>query len=262
MKQFDSPLKNIAWLAYRWINPIFDPIRFFHALKGYFWFTRDYVRFRAMGTDMPLRFRDSYPILTDKMPTTPFDSHYFYQNVWATRRISANPHPEHMDVGSSIDMMSLLSVFKPVVFVDIRPLEVDLPNFRSLKGDIMDLPFESGSVPSLSSLNVAEHIGLGRYGDTIDPEGTIRATRELTRVLKPGGDLYFSLPVGRERICFNAHRVHLPSTILGYFQSLDLIEFSVITDDRVLLEHVNPDSASSYHFACGLFHFRKPSNSS
>lgn len=28
MRTFNSPIKNIAYLAYRWISPIFDPIRF------------------------------------------------------------------------------------------------------------------------------------------------------------------------------------------------------------------------------------------
>jgi len=258
MRQFDSPLKNTAYLAYRWISPIFDPIRFFHAVKGYFWYTRDYFKFRSMGTDMPLRFRDSYPILTDKMSTTPFDSHYFYQNVWATRRISSNPHSEHVDVGSSSDMMSMLSVFKAVVFVDIRPLEVELLNFRSVKGSILAMPFTSESVLSLSCLHVTEHIGLGRYGDPLDPEGSYKATQELKRVLAPGGSLYFSLPVGKPRICFNAHRVHSATQILEYFSGLELVDHACISDEIKVIEKPAISFMDSMSFGCGLFHFRKP----
>src|ERR1035437_9128085 len=63
---------------------------------------------------------------------------------------------------------------------------------------------------SVSCLHVAEHIGLGRYGDPIDPLGTNKALLELQRVLAPGGVLLFSMPVGRERVEFNAQRIWDP----------------------------------------------------
>ena len=47
-----------------------------------------------------------------------------------------------------------------------------------------------------------EHIGLGRYGDPIDPQGTEKAATELQRVLAPGGDLYLSLPIEKESRVF------------------------------------------------------------
>lgn len=95
----------------------------------------------------------------------------------------------------------------------------------------MQLPFASDPVGSLSFLHVAEHIGLGRYGDPLDPNGTRKACAELARVLTPGSSLYFSLPVGRLKLCFNAHRIHPPDQVLGFFQDLEMIEFSAVTDE-------------------------------
>ncbi len=84
------------------------------------------------------------------------------------------------------------------------------------------------------------HIGLGRYGDPLDPEGTIKAINELKRVLvlAVGGNLYFSLPVGSPRLCFNAHRIHSPGQILEYFSDLKLVEFSGVDDKGNFLENI------------------------
>src|SRR5207253_10606962 len=78
---------------------------------------------------------------------------------------------------------------------------------------LLSLPFADRSVESLSCLHVAEHVGLGRYGDELDPEGTVKAARELQRVVAPAGRLYFALPVGRPRTEFRseAHTSELQS---------------------------------------------------
>jgi len=111
---------------------------------------------------------------------------------------------------------------------------------------------------SLSCLNVAEHIGLGRYGDRLDPCGTEKACRELSRVLGPNGDLYFSLPVGYQRLCFNAHRIHSPSQIVRHFEGLDLIECAGVDDSGQFWRHQDVDAFERQTYACGFFHFRKP----
>lgn len=110
-------------------------------------------------------------------------------------------------------MISVLSANVKTIFVDYRPLRARLSNLVPLGGDIIRLPFRTGSVTSLSCLHVLEHVGLGRYGDPINPDGSRLAARELQRVLKPGGTLFLSVPVGRERVCFNAHRVFSSNTL-------------------------------------------------
>jgi hypothetical protein len=109
----------------------------------------------------------------------------------------------------------------------------------------------------LSCLHVAEHIGLGRYGDELDPYGTLKSCAELARVLAPGGFLYFSLPVGKPRICFNAHRIHSPEQILNYFRNLQLVSLSGIDDDNAYHELISIEQLSSMNYGCGLFVFTK-----
>ena len=110
---------------------------------------------------------------------------------------------------------------------------------------------------SLSCLHVAEHIGLGRYGDKLDPHGTKKAAKELARVLARGGSLYFSLPIGKERLCFNAHRIHSPGRVLEYFKGLELVELSGVDDFGVLHKNLDVEKMCSWDYGCGLFHFRK-----
>jgi SAM-dependent methyltransferase len=71
--------------------------------------------------------------------------------------------------------------------VDIRPVDIAVEGF--VFGSVLALPFPNASQASLSSVCVIEHIGLGRYGDELDPRGSEKAAAELTRVLAPRGDL-------------------------------------------------------------------------
>jgi len=240
-----------------WIAPIISFERIVNAPFKYGHFLRTWLIYEQMTGAEKLHFGDSYPQLFDATKSTPLDYHYFYQAVWATERIANNKVKWHTDIGSHADFVGTLSVHTPVVFVDIRPIRTQLPRLFSLSGSILDFPFASDSVMSLSCLHVAEHIGLGRYGDPLNPLGTQQACAEISRTLAPGGNLFFSLPVGRPRVCFNAHRVHSPKQILEYFKDLMLVEFSVVDDHGNLIIHANPDEMSHARYACGLFWFRK-----
>jgi SAM-dependent methyltransferase len=121
------------------------------------------------------------------------------------------------------------------------------------------MPFKDGSIASLSSLHVIEHVGLGRYGDPVDPAGYLKAAAELSRVLAPGGRLLLSTPIGHERTCFDAHRVFDPQTVIQAFGNLALIEFSLIDDEgRRIIADATFDHARRCEYGCGLFVFQKP----
>jgi SAM-dependent methyltransferase len=219
-------------------------------------YVRDWRRWHNLG-GRPLNLRDSHPCLCDWVSTTPFDPHYFYQGAWLARRIADMRPARHVDVGSSVLTLSVLSATTETLFIDRRPLPVQLPGLRCEEGDILALPFADGSVVSLSCLHVIEHIGLGRYGDPIDPAGSARAAQELARVLAPGGRLYLSTPVGRERVCFNAHRVFAPETVIAMFDSLCLESFGWVDDRGALHMAARPDDARGAEYGCGLFEFAK-----
>ena len=140
-----------------------------------------------------------------------------------------------------------------VTFVDIRPLEVDIEGLTPIAGSVLDMPFADGALESVSCLHVAEHIGLGRYGDPLDPQGTRKAAAELQRVLAPGGQLLFSLPVGRPRVEFNAHRVHDPHEVASWFAACELREFAGVDDAGVFRRHRSLDELAGARYACGMY---------
>lgn len=203
------------------------------------------------------KFRDSAPYIHDKTGTTPFLRHYFYQDIWAARNIAASGVDAHVDVASRIDLVGFLTAITKVTFIDIRPLEANLPNFECKTGSIVAMPYADSEVRSLSCLHVAEHIGLGRYGDPLDPLGTKKACKELARVLARGGNLYFSTPVGIPRLCFNAHRIHSVDMILEYFSDLRLVRLDGIDDQNNYHNNIDRAILNNSNYACGLFHFTK-----
>jgi SAM-dependent methyltransferase len=221
-------------------------------------YLRDRAAYRRLPGAEPLRWRDAFPKLGDRQATSPYDPHYFFQDAWAARQVVEARPPRHVDVGSRVDLVAFLAAVTPVTFVDIRPLEAELEGLSSVAGSVLDLPFPTTSLRSVSCLHVAEHIGLGRYGDPLDPAGTRKAAAELQRVVAPGGQLLFSLPVGRERVAFNAHRIHRPQTVRGWFDELELAEFSGVGDDQRFRRHRQLEELESQHYACGMFRLVRP----
>jgi SAM-dependent methyltransferase len=208
-----------------------------------------------------LLLRELYPVLDDKSAEAGAASGvYFHQDLWAARKVCDRRPPRHLDVGSRIDgFVAHLLTFMPVEVVDIRPLTSDVSGLRFVQEDGTTLEtIPTASVESVSSLHAVEHFGLGRYGDPIDPDATFAAMRALARVLKPGGYLYFAVPIGRERVVFNAHRVFAPATVISNMDELTLESFAAIDDSGRLHDPAKPGDYTNADYSCGLFEFRKP----
>jgi SAM-dependent methyltransferase len=241
--------------AYRYVEPVFSPLAANTALRAYPRYLRDRRAYQRLPGAPKLSRLDDFPQLLDRTSATPFEPHYTFQDGWAARQIAELAPERHVDVGSRISFVIGLGAFVPVTFVDLRPLEIDLSGLSSVAGSILDLPFEDGSLASLSCLHVAEHIGLGRYGDPLDPSGTPRAAREMVRVLAPGGSLLVGLPVGAPRTEFNAHRIHDPREVPELFEGLRLERFAGVRDDGTFAEDIEPAALAGSRWACGLYRF-------
>jgi SAM-dependent methyltransferase len=193
-----------------------------------------------------------YPCIFDNTPQTAIEPVYFYQDAWAFECITAQRPTRHIDVGSHHKFVALLSKVVPVTMVDIRPLSLRMESIDFQVGSILELPYPSHSLPSVSSICVVEHIGLGRYGDPLDVDGSLRALEELKRVVQPGGDLYLSVPVEPETaVHFNAHRAFSEPHLERLFAPFDIVERRYI---------VGTDFVESYpaRSCVGCYHLRRP----
>jgi len=185
------------------------------------WYWDDYREYEASAPERVIPAR----IFDERAATHPLDPWYFYQDVWAFRRVMEVHPPWHLDVGSTALLVGVLAQLVPVVSVDVRPLPVTLDGLTCRQGDVTALPFADGEVPMASSLSVIEHVGLGRYGDAIDVHGSERACGELQRVLRPGGRLLLSVPLakGEPVTLFNAHRLLTKAQVSRWLDGCRLV---------------------------------------
>jgi SAM-dependent methyltransferase len=225
------------------------------------WFWSSYRAYRqATEREAPgspgLAFRPSlahlWPCLADATEHTPLEPMYFYQGAWAFERIIAQRPESHVDVASDAFFVALLSKVVPTTMVDIRPPALPLASLDFRKGSILELPFETASQGSVSSMCVVEHIGLGRYGDPIDPAGSEKALVELKRVIRPGGHLFISVPLDDEnRTYFNAHRAFTEAYLMTLYQPFDMLQKRYIYGDQF-----GPEPGTG--FGTGCYHLQRP----
>jgi len=208
----------------------------------------------------PFKWENALPILTEhKEQAAGIDEHYFLQDLYVARKIKeANPK-RHVDIGSRFDgFIAHLLTFRDVEVVDVRPFEVPIKGLHFTQDDATELRnFKDNELESLSCLHAIEHFGLGRYGDPIDPDGPWKLSQAITRVLKPGGKLYLSTPIGKQTLYFNGHRVFSPDTIKDMFSDLTLKQFDAITPGYNYLEDTSFDEVKNERYACGIFMFEK-----
>lgn len=221
---------------------------------------KEYLEFKKMDDGrFPIVLTKKSLKINDKTENTTFDAHYTYHPAWALRILKKINPREHVDISSVIYFGAMASAFLKIKYYDYRPVNIHLSNLESSSADLTKLSFENESIVSLSCMHTLEHIGLGRYGDKLDPSGDIKAMRELERVLKKDGNLLIVVPVGRPRILFNSHRIYSFEQIVEQFKNLELMEFSMIPDDSSNGIVKNPDvsSVKNQKYACGCFWFRK-----
>lgn len=225
-------------------------------------FESQFERFGAMARDRKPRFEldrdDCLPCLHDRTEGTGFDRHYVYHTAWAARVLARLRPAVHTDVASSLYFAAMASAFVPVNYYEYRPVDLQLPGLSCGTADLLDLPFADGSVASLSCMHVVEHVGLGRYGDPLDPDADLRAMGELRRVLAPGGNLLFVVPVGRPRVQFNAHRIYSFEQVTTAFGDLALVEFALVPDranGAGIIGRATKEQADRQRYGCGCFWF-------
>lgn len=244
----------------------YNPLKTINFLKGMPFYLRDFIMFvYQKNNNSDFGFGIPFPILDERYSKAgTMSGHYFHQDLLIAQRIYKNNPIKHVDIGSSINgFVAHVAVFREIELFDIRFQESKVENIIFNQVDLMKLPkYLIGYCDSISSLHAIEHFGLGRYNDPVDYYGHIKAIENIYRMLKKNGKFYFSVPIGKQRIEFNAHRIFDIMYLLTLFENKFKIDhFSFVDDNGDLFKNVELNDSinnnyNCYH-GCGIFEMTK-----
>jgi hypothetical protein len=195
-----------------------------------------------------------------------FHGQYFWQDLIVAQWVVKQSKERLLDVGSRIDgYVAHVATSQKISVIDLRPITKEIPNVRYFREDILKYRSKE-KFEIVTSLHTIEHIGLGRYGDDIDPHGHEKAFASLSNFTELGGFLIVSFPISREtEVEFNGQRrigfreplvwgnkLKLQFTQLLHLNSEDSLRVYVTEDS---MKAFLPDSGN-----LGIYFFRKVEN--
>lgn len=261
-------MKNfIHLLNHFFLKHIFNLKQIIISFKNISWFYNDFKKLKKeKGSDKKFFLSSFYPILSDrKEEGGTMKGHYFHQDLYVASLIFKSKPIKHLDIGSRTDgFVAHVASFREIEIIDIREIKSKVKNISFRKADLMQLPSDLlNYCDSISSLHAIEHFGLGRYGDPIDYFGYLKAIDNIAKILILGGNFYFSVPIGPQRIEFNAHRVFS----LNYLKEIlskefKIASFSFVDDlgdfyENIQLTTENLTNNCGCNYGCGIFHLIK-----
>lgn len=252
--------KKINWFLCAQLG--IDLRLFMRSLMGIPKFINDYLIFKSKykGKLMAL------PCLADyNEQGGSVKSEYFWQDLFVAQKVfRANPQI-HVDIGSRIDgFVAHVASFRSIEVFDIRAISSTIPGVRFMQADLMNPVFaHTDYCDSLSCLHALEHFGLGRYGDPVDINGYKIGLENMTQLLKTHGIFYLSVPIGMERVEFNAHRIFDPISLYKDVKNMnfELCELFWVDYENVMHQSVDFLGDMKYlknqKYNLGIFIFKK-----
>ena len=261
-------LKSFLIRLYWILNVQFgiDPRKLLRSLAGLPRYLQTYIRFRS-GYTGRIELMPCLHEWYEEGGTT--KSEYFWQDLLVAREIFKVNPKIHVDIGSRVDgFVAHVASFREIEVFDIRPISTHVPGVVFKQANMMEelTPELKNYCDSLSCLHALEHFGLGRYCDPVDPQGFEYGIRSMSYLIKKDGAFYLSVPIGIERVEFNAHRIFDPKTIIDVaknnglkIKSISVIEKDGLVSDIQFLESSWPDldRFAQMRYALGVFYFVK-----
>ncbi len=156
-----------------------------------------------------------------------------------------------------------MAVFREVEVFDIRKIDSKVDNIKFQQADLMQLDKKfQNYTDSISSLHAIEHFWLWRYWDPIDIDWHLKWLENIYKILKKWGVFYFSVPIWKQRIEFNWHRIFDIKYLYNLFKDkYNILTFSYVDDKWDLYENIDIskwfDSNFWCNYWCGIFEMRK-----
>ena len=163
---------------------------------------------------------------------------------WIFSKLNFSQKGKILDVGwlESTISLSLATAGFSVTGIDIRKGDIEHPNITARVEDICCTTLRENTFDTVILLSTLEHIGLeSMYGSVDKKSSDQKAILSCLRVLKPGGKLLITTPVGAIASRNNFMRVYTPSSLRKILRTaqIDSMTFFVPNDDRTLWREVN-----------------------
>jgi SAM-dependent methyltransferase len=155
-----------------------------------------------------------------------------------------------------------------VVAIDLLPQSIAIkhPDIEVRQADIMSLE-GSQAFDLIINCSTLEHVGVsGRFDSVEDADRDVAAMQRMRGLLKPGGIMLLTLPVGQDAVFAPQHRVYgaqrLPRVLAGY----DVVEamFWCKGDDNCWAlcdrERAMAELGSAQYYALGCMTLRSSSD--
>lgn len=180
-----------------------------------------YIRFRKDASEKVLGI---FPVLY-RGEGSSLNFEYRHQDIYVASKIleeACNRHINHLDIGSRTEgfITSLVAAGVKLTFTDIN-----LPGHISL--DKIDIDLQSlkantlTEFKSVSCVLESEHIGLGKYGDSIQATGLLYAIEMLISSCSKDPNVDISFPVSNEPgVYFDSGRELDAREVLSFFDRL------------------------------------------
>ena len=252
--------KNYLRKINHFLNLIGINLKKIFYLKNSIKYFNQYLLFKKLGG----KVKSFYPMLDD------FDddagnikNHLFHSDLLTSQRVYEKRPEKHLDIGSRIDgVVAQIASYRHLDVLDIRDIKIEPhKNIDFVKKNLLHTMKlnEEEKYDSISSIGCLAHIGLGRYGDPIDPDGYKKGIKAINELAKENCIVYILAPIGKEGVEFNAHKIFDAVKLIKEFEinSFNLKEFHLINDEGKLILNSKIEDSIDLNFGGGYFVFQK-----
>lgn len=130
-----------------------------------------------------------------------------------------------LDFGCGDGNLGLVAVWRgyQVTAIDLMAphWRYKAPALGFVQGNLLTMDLPLSHYDLIINCSTVEHVGLaGRYGSQARPDGDLEAMRKLRDLIRPGGKMLLTIPVGRDEVFAPLHRVYgeerLPRLLEGW----------------------------------------------
>lgn len=185
-------------------------------LKG---IRKTFLRVLMLFTRAKLDNVDVDPSYLPKSDWIYFAMHKYIENIRnGSVVVFGSSEPTYEAAALSLDANHVTTVeYNRLTYTHPNITTISKQSFNELYA--CDGPYQNAFDVALS-VSSFDHDGLGRYGDPLDPEGDLKAMSNAMGILKPGGIMLLTVPIGPDLVVFNLLRrygaVRLPLLLSGW----------------------------------------------